>query len=559
MASIVGKRISGNTYYYLVESARVDGKPRIVSQRYLGRAEDIEAALEGAQVTPTRTRHLGFGDLAGAWEMLCRLGVAETVDAVVGPRRRDARLSVGTYLALAAANRLVAPCSKAAFADWWQTTAGDRFLHIPRAALDHRRFWDAMDAVAPEALREAEGRLAARAREAFGLDLSALVVDMTNFATFVDSANHRNTLCQRGKAKGGRGDLRLLGLALVVTRDGGVPILSHPYPGNRHDSTQFPSVVEALAARLREVSGDPEDLTLVFDSGQNSVANRELLDQSPFHYVGSVPPTYHPDLLGAPKSRYREVEGFEGLVAFEGRAEVLGADRRVVVTHSQSLEDAQRRGLDQTLAGARRRLREVAARLRRGRTRKPKEAVISEVEEILGARWLPELVTYRLEGEEPPDLRLRYRTDQAARRRLERELFGKRILFTSREDWSVAQVVAAYRSQADVEAGFRQLKDPRVVSFSPMHHWTDHKILVHAFYCVVALAAAHLMRREAARAGLELSVRELMGSLASIQETVLLYPSTGGRPRARRMLTDMDPTARRLYELFDLAKYAPPG
>ena len=31
------------------------------------------------------------------------------------------------------------------------------------------------------------------------------------------------------------------------------------------------------------------------------------------------------------------------------------------------------------------------------------------------------------------------------------------------------------------------MKDPRVVSFSPMFHWTEHNIRVHAFTCVLAL------------------------------------------------------------------------
>jgi hypothetical protein len=90
-----------------------------------------------------------------------------------------------------------------------------------------------------------------------------------------------------------------------------------------------------------------------------------------------------------------------------------------------------------------------------------------------------------------------------------------------------------------------------------MHHWTDQKIKVHAFYCVLALQIAHLMRRHAHQAGLRLSVRELIAPLAGIEETVLLYPSTGGRPKARRMLTETDPTQQRLYALFDLDRYAP--
>ena len=115
-------------------------------------------------------------------------------------------------------------------------------------------------------------------------------------------------------------------------------------------------------------------------------------------------------------------------------------------------------------------------------------------------------------------------------------------MFTDHDDWSIAEVVAGYRSQSNVEADFRQMKDPNVVSFSPMFHWTDHKIRVHVFYCVLALMTARLMVREAAKAGMPMSVRELLSTLGGIEETVLLYQGERGRPRARRMLTEMDPT-----------------
>ena len=96
-----------------------------------------------------------------------------------------------------------------------------------------------------------------------------------------------------------------------------------------------------------------------------------------------------------------------------------------------------------------------------------------------------------------------------------------------------------------------------VVSFSPMFHWTESKIRVHVFYCVLALMVARLMVREAEHAGLHLSVRELLETLAGIEETVMLYQGERGRPRARRMLTEIDPTGQRLYNLFGLEAYAP--
>jgi hypothetical protein len=169
-----------------------------------------------------------------------------------------------------------------------------------------------------------------------------------------------------------------------------------------------------------------------------------------------------------------------------------------------------------------------------------------------------EVIKTTLTGEEPAELRLAWRTDTPARTRLENRLFGKRILFTNRDEWSTAEVVAAYRSQNEVESGFRQMKDPHVVSFGPMHHWTDSKIRVHVFYCVLALTIAHLMRREAEKAGHQLSVRELLATLAGIEETVLLYhDGNKGRPRARRMLTDTTPTQEQLGELFNIDRYAP--
>src|SRR5882672_8156112 len=307
MPSIVGKRQGNQTYYYLVESARVDGKPRIVSQQYLGSAEEVMAKLAGQPSgEPVRSQHKRFGDLAAVWSVLERLDVAGVVDGAVS-RRADAGASVGTYMALATANRIVDPCSKAAFAEWWATTAGPRWVKVSDAALDHRRFWDAMDVLSQADLASIETELGRRMVTEFGLDLSGLVLDMTNFATFIDSANDRAPIAQRGKAKQKRTDLRLVGLGLVVTRDGGIPLLSHAYPGDRPDVTQFPTMIKALAARHTELAaaaGHPgTDMTVVFDAGQNSDANFAELATTGLHYVGSVPASDCPDLLALPASK----------------------------------------------------------------------------------------------------------------------------------------------------------------------------------------------------------------------------------------------------------------
>ena len=536
------------------------GKPRIVSQRYLGSADEIAERLsKTGPGEPDRSKHLAFGDVAAVWAILERLDVVDIVNDVVGVRRADAKASVGTYIALATLNRVVAPCSKLAFSSWWSTTAGDRLVKLPLAALDHRRFWDAMDDIGPSQLIEIERRICAKMVTEFGLDLSGLVLDMTNFATFIDSANERAPIAQRGHAKQKRTDLRLVGLGLVVTTDGGVPIVSHAYAGNRNDVTQFNDVVAELVARWGELATRTDELTLVYDAGQDSAPNQSAIAKSPLHFVGSLPPAQHKALLGIPRRRYRVVdeERFPGLRAFATRTTALGATYRVIVTHSDTFHQKQSRGFDQTLAKALRQLTELAQRLSRGKTRRDRDSVEAEIAQIVRPRWVSRVIKTTLTGSQPSELVLTFVVDRTARKQLEDEIFGKRILFTDHEDWSIADVVGAYRSQHHVESDFRQMKDVKVVSFSPMHHWTDQKIRVHVLYCVLGLAIAKLMAREAKHSGLDMSVRDLLENLKGIEETVLLYKGDRGRPRAKRMLTEMDPTQRRLFKLFGLHRYAP--
>lgn len=151
----------------------------------------------------------------------------------------------------------------------------------------------------------------------------------------------------------------------------------------------------------------------------------------------------------------------------------------MVLAHSPTLQEGQARGLTQTISKAGAKLDELAATLARGKTRRPQDKVQAEIDRICADPWLRRVVTTALTGGTPAEHRLAWAVDQAARDTLEQETFGKRVLVTDRDDWPVADVVAAYRSQPDAEFDFRQLKDPHAVSFSPMHHWTEHTIRVH--------------------------------------------------------------------------------
>jgi transposase len=524
MASLYPKKVGGHTYWYLREMARVDGKPRMVSERYLGSAAEIEALLEAreAAVLPERTRHLAFGDVAAAWGMLRDLGVADVIDAAAGPRPAGQPLSTGTYLALAA---------------------------VTPAQLEQ-----ASEAVAAEIVRTA------------GIDVSSVALDMTNFATFIASGNQKAPIAQRGKAKQKRTDLRVVGLGLVVTRDGGIPLAWHAYPGDRPDVTQFPLMAAQLKTRHEAVcaaagiAADTADMTVVLDAGQNSEANFAGLAATGMHYIGSVPASDCPDLLALPASRRKIADRGKlgGLTAFDTRRTAYGAERRAILTHSPELHESQAAGFTgTTLAKAARKLGDLAATLERGKTRRTRDKVEAGIASVTAVPWVRRVVRWELAGEQPRDLRLTWSIDEKARAALEEEIFGKHVLITSHDDWTVPDVIAGYRSQSEAEFSFRQMKDPHVVSFSPMHHWTERSIRVHTFTCVLALQLAHLMRHRARQHRMDLSVRALLAQLAGIGETVLIYPSSGGRPKARRMTTELTADQAKLHQAFALDRWAP--
>lgn len=542
MASVIGKRLNGRTYYYLAESARVDGKPRIVSQRYLGSADDIAAALAGGVGAPERSRHLAFGEVAAVWATLERLGVAGLANEAVGKRTGT---PIGTYLAVAVLHRITGPTAE--LADWWGTTAAPRFVRprLPASTWDSARLWQRLDRLSVAQLEQIEAGLCSVVREIAG-DGPALAVDVPGFATFVASADPLAT---------GRSNATLAGLGLIVTGDGAIPLISRAYRRDVPVVASFGALADQLGDRHRRLSGS-DDVTLVFDTGQHSQLN---LASGP-HFVGALPPGDHPELLSRPATARRAVDPrrFPGLTALDTRATVLGISRRVILTHSATLHAAQARGLAQALSTATRQLDGLAAGLAAGTYRQSRDEVLSEIARITRVPRIDRVLSTRITG--TSGMRLEWRIDEGARARLAQEVFGKQLLVTDHDDWSVADVVTAYRARYHLDSTFRQLSDPYVAGPAAGRsrwYWTDHRIAVYGLICVIAAAVTHLMRWEADKAGLDLSVRELLEHLSGIQETLLRYPSTGGRPRTRRVLTDRDPHQQHLFELFGLSAYAP--
>ena len=567
MASIAKKKIGRGLYYYARECKRINGKPKVVWQKYLGRVEDILSAVAGpreAQPVQGEALVTEFGAVAALYDLSVRLRIAATIDRLV-PKRGDGP-SVGTYLQVASINRCVAPCSKARIGDWFEGTALRRLVPISRQQLTSQRFWDNMDRVSPEAISSIEAEVTQRAVREFGLDLSRVLFDATNFFTFIDTFNERCTLAQRGKSKEGRAALRIVGVALLVTADFHVPLLHQTYAGNQTDCPTFASLTDLVVERCRRLVAEAEHVTIVFDKGNNSQDNLDAMAATSYHFIGSLVPTQHLDLLAVPRSQFHPLsqDGLPGVSAYRTRKAVFGRDRTVLVTYNENLFVAQSKTLLREIGKRQQQFAELAARLRRWRTGEVRggqpptaEGTRSKVAAWLKARHMRDLFAVTI-SEQDGLPSLEYHFDREAWERLQIQLLGKTILFTDNDDWPDAQIVSGYRAQHHIESGFRQMKDPHCIALRPQRHWTDQKVRVHVFTCVLALMLLSLLRRTLHTAGIGVSIPRMVELLGGIREATLLFPPAPGTdtPTTRTSITNMSPEQQRIYRLLDLQRYA---
>jgi transposase len=134
-----------------------------------------------------------------------------------------------------------------------------------------------------------------------------------------------------------------VGLALLVSADGDVPLFHHCYAGNKHDSTIFGTLIEQLGSHCRTLAGGLKDLTLVFDKGNNSKENLTEVKDTELHFVGSLVPTQHSVLLAIPRKQMRRLDKAQlpAVWAYRTQQKVFGVQRTVLVAFNRPLYRAQ--------------------------------------------------------------------------------------------------------------------------------------------------------------------------------------------------------------------------
>jgi transposase len=549
MASLVKKKKGNRLYYYLVESARVDGQPRIVHQAYLGSAEKLaELIQERTAPVPLSATVRDFGLPGALWLAAQHTGVWTLLQSL-WPAPRSGP-GPAHYLLLAAIHRICEPGPKTEVGDWYDQTILSSQWSFPAERFTSQAFWDTFEQILPEhsetsspaedSLDRAQLRLLGLWKERQLVGRRLLAYDTTNFYTYIASTNTRNQLAQRGHNKQGRHNLRQVGLSYVLDGESGLSLCHHVYPGNVADVEEF-SVALARITHLLDQNQIPRDtVTLVFDKGSAALGNTVELAQAGVGWISALPWNQAPAEL-----RQRATEELPpcsaeqpGVRALAEKTLVHGEEYLCVVKHSASFAAEQLHSLSTSVSRVLQSLRRFSKELNKPRARWTEEQILRKIQKWLSGQFLAELIRYQLEYRDG-QWRLQFDLDSAAFTKLIDHRLGRTVLLTNRMGWTAEQVVAGYVGQQQVERVFRGLKDGDWLGWGPMYHWTDRKIRIHAFYCMLGISLLQVVHRQAKTAWADLSVEQLIEELRQIQEFVLLYPRQGekGPDRAAYVLS----------------------
>ncbi len=526
-------------------------------QAVLGPADPPPAADLGLTRT-VGTRRVGdVGALLWVAEQLDLIKLIDQACAVSVPSSGP---TVGEMALAVAVQRACAPGAKFQVAEFLESCV-PRVSCLPGSVFTGQAFHRLAAQVTEEQLEKTQIEIARAVAGRFELSTDVLAFDTTNFDTHIATTTS-GELAQRGHAKSKRRDLRVVGLAVLVSETGHVPLLHRAYPGNGSDQSVLGACLQALG-QLHQALDDgeqrtrPAGRTLVRDGGSWSEQLELDLDVEGYSTLISLPMSHSASqgalAQAARRGAMKRLGGKLGEVrAARLRTQVGNLDRTLVVVESQELLRGQKRGIAAALAKAKEELRKLERRAASGRIRH--EALEERVRKTLRREHLSEFVITEVK-QNGQQLSLHWHVDTAQRRRLERTRLGRRVLCTDRHVWSTGRIVYAFRGQWKVEEVFRRAKKGGLVPWGPSHQWTDSSLRMHTFATVIGLTLVSLAHLAL---GTSQSALSMMKTLAEVNATLVrVRTQARGRRPTVTLAPDLTAEQRKAVKMFDLARWMP--
>src|SRR2546425_11154215 len=282
--------VNGRRYRIAAQSVWDPIRGRSVARQIvLGPAESAPVA----DLSATRTvGTLAVGDVGALIWVAEQLDLITHIDRACGNLGAKGGPSVGELAVAVAIQRACSPGPKRELTELLDGSV-PRLSCLPSSAFSGQAYHRVAQQVSDEHLEQAQIAIAKAAVARFELSADVLAFDTTNFDTHIATMTP-GELARRGHAKSKRKDLRVVGLGVLVSETGHVPLLYRTYSGNSSDQAVLAACLGGVA-QLHEAldSGEgrrrPAQRTLVRDGGFWSPQLELDLDAAGYYSLISLP------------------------------------------------------------------------------------------------------------------------------------------------------------------------------------------------------------------------------------------------------------------------------
>lgn len=550
MAWLRRKLVKGIPYWSICETQVVDGKKKQIILEHIGNEQKLSerVLLNSPSNKIESIKSYSHGLTSVLYEISKLIGLEEVLDSVFSHQQSN-KLKRSTSIILAAIHRICEPGSKNAFADWINKTSLPYYLSIESKKLTSQHFWYQMNNIDEDKILEAEIKIFNKVSSIFKIDISKLALDYTNYYTYIASNNTRNTIAQRGKNKQKRYDLRQVSMGVMVAKDCAIPILAHTYKGNTNDQVEFKEYYGLIKKFFSHIDFDA--FTLVFDGGSN---NKENLGNLEIHYICAFSLRSCKELYNINLEDYTDIKIGKRLVKhYRIKKIIWNEERTCILTYSEALYSGQISQLDKDLNKTIDLFDKFKEKLKnvKFKSKQTKESITQKCDDIKDIKYVKDIIVYEISE----DLNIDYYIDENAKNELITKFFGKKLTITDRHEWSTEEILESYYDQYFVENMFKQSKDVDFCNLRPLYHWTDNKIRVHIFICMISLTLLGVLQKILQNEGINLSNDKILEELTQIREG---WVRTSGGPKNSviRMLEDMSPEQSSLWGALQKAGLA---
>jgi hypothetical protein len=527
MAHLHKKVKKDHTYYYIRESQRIKGRPTIVNQVYLGTADKVQSLLDfPAGSLPEGFSPKEYGSIFLFNELDQGIDLAGLIDDLLPPGKKIRGPSLGEIIFYAAMNRAIAPTSKRKLAAWYEQTDIQRVRPVRLSSLSSQNFWNHWDRVSTADLEKIKNRFFKK------------VLTLTNPGDNEELLLEASLLfpTANGGRPAGEG-LRAVkpakrGVKLaLLTNQRGIPVYYQTYEDDEPVTRYFDRILTTLLGKAASLGVAAQGLTVLLALGLAQTPLRDKIAGHPsFHYLAALPPETTPELLKVPLSQYKilpcrqnqrlQAQG-EAHYQIRSAGPRRTAAGQEVMLYVPAMFKKSRRDLRDKIQ----KLRQDLVVWQRELRQLPLAQFTGEIQQRFASRCqdlglsaeVMHLTFLQENGKTVVQTRLNRPYCTALLQRM-----GKYLLQTDRLDWSPEEFCDLALERGLF--GDSPQRPPTMFQSAllPQYHWTDSKIPIHVFVCMVALTYLCFLNERLEAAGLLINAKEAMEELRSLKTAIFL-------------------------------------